>query len=64
MYTMKTIVVGELMENVWQVVLQNQRFTILELSGQFPQMSHSLLQKIVSLWQEIISTMTVRYKRQ
>ena len=33
-----SLVMPELMESLWQAVLQNLRFTISELSGQFPQM--------------------------
>ena len=34
-----SLVTPELMESVRQAVLQNRRFTISELSGQFPEMS-------------------------
>ena len=41
-----SLVTPELMENVRQAVLQNWCFRISELSGQFPQMSRSLLHEI------------------
>ena len=50
--------------SVRQAVLQNLNFTISELSGQFLQMSRSLLHDIVSLWQENVSATTVRYRGQ
>ena len=40
------------MESVRKAVLQNWRFTVSELSGHSPQMSRSLLNEIISRWQE------------
>ena len=45
-----SLVTPELMENVQKALLQNWCFTISELSGQFHQMSCSLLHEIVSRW--------------
>ena len=47
-----SLVTLEVMESVRQAILQNQCFTISELSRQFPQMSHSLLHDVVSQGQE------------
>ena len=52
------LVTQDLTESVQQAVLLNLHFTILEFSGQFLQISRSLLHEIVSRWQENVSTTT------
>ncbi|KAJ4431876.1 hypothetical protein ANN_20482 [Periplaneta americana] len=44
-----TIITDDLVELVWERIMENRRFTITELSSQFPQMSHSMHSKTSSM---------------
>ena len=43
-----SIITGDLVELVRERIMENRRFTIMELASHFPQISRFLLQKIIT----------------